>query len=114
MANTEKINVLKQVREAENAVTDTLDKQGLTSSQRKILDDLSDILREIDNLLLLYELNESIEELKSKSKGLKSINNRIKKQIDKLEDVADKVGKVATAIDAIIKAFGILGSAGLV
>lgn len=114
MANTEKINVLKQVREAENVVTDTLEKPGLTTPQRRILDDLSDILREIDNLLLLNELNESIEELKVKSKKLKSINNRTKKQIEKLEKVADKVEKAAKAIDAIVKAFGILVSAGLI
>ena len=70
MANTYKINVLKQAHEVENIVTDTLDKPGLTTSQHKILDDLSDVLRKIDNLPLLTELNDSIENFKDKSKNL--------------------------------------------
>ena len=114
MANTEKINVLKQVRETENLVTDTLEKPGLTSGQRRILDDLSSILREIDNLLLLNELNDSIEELEGKLKKLKAINKRAKKQIENLEELAHKVEKVTKGIDGIVKAFGILVSAGII
>ena len=113
MANTEKINVLKIVREAENIVTDTLKKTGLTNPQRGILDELSDTLREIDNLLLLNELKGSTEKLKSISSKLKTINNRTKKQIDKLKDVADKVDKAAKGIDAIVKAFELFVAAGL-
>ncbi|HUU41724.1 MAG TPA: hypothetical protein VMW42_12365 [Desulfatiglandales bacterium] len=109
MANTERINALKQVHEAEDSVTNTLKKPGLTAPQRRILDELSDILKEIDKLLLLNELNDSIEELEGKSKKLKAINKRIKKQIENLEEVADKVEKAAKAIDAIVKAFGALG-----
>ncbi|MFH1076313.1 MAG: hypothetical protein V1753_05645 [Pseudomonadota bacterium] len=104
MANTE--SVLNLVREAEDIVTDTLEKPGLTPSQRIILNDLSDVLRETDNLLLLNDLNESIEELKVKSKKLESINGQIKKQIKNLEKVSDKVAVAAKAIDAIVKAFG--------
>jgi SpoU rRNA methylase family enzyme len=114
MANTERINVLKKVREAENIVTDTIEKPGLTTLQHGILDDLSDILREIDNLLLLNELNDSIEELKNISIKLKTINNRTKKQIDKLEEVADKVDIAVKGIDAIVKAFGLFVAADLV
>lgn len=113
MANTERINVLKKVREAENIVTKTIEMPGLTAPQHGILDDLSDILREIDNLLLLNELNGSIEKLKSISIKLKTINNRTKKQTDKLKEVADKVDKAAKGIDAIVKAFELFVAAGL-
>ena len=114
MANTERLNVLKQVREAENSVTDTLNKPGLTTPQRKILDDLSDTLREIDNLLLLNELKDSVAELKSKSIKLTTINKQTKKQIEKLKEVADKVDKAAKGIDAIVKAFGLFVAADLI
>ncbi len=114
MANTEKVSILKIIREAETNVTNTLDEPGLTLQQRKILDDLSDVLREIDNLVLLNELKDSIEVLKEKSKALKSINKRIKSKIEQLEEVADWVENAAKAIDATVKAFGILTEAGLV
>jgi DNA mismatch repair ATPase MutS len=114
MANTEKVAILKQIREAETIVSDTLDKSGLTQAQRNMLNDLLDVLREIDNLVLLNELNENIGFLKDKSKELKKVNTRVKKQTEKLKDVADKVEKAAKGIDAIIKVFGILVGAGLI
>jgi methyl-accepting chemotaxis protein len=114
MANTEKIVILKQVREIEGTLTDALDKPGLTQGQRNALDDLSDVLQEIDKLILLNELNECIDDLKSNSKKLKNINGRIKRQIEGLEDISAKVEQVSKAIDAVVKAFGILIGAGVI
>jgi hypothetical protein len=114
MANTEKIVILKQVREIESIVTDTLAKTGLSKRQRNALDDLLVVLRDIDKLILLNELNECIDDLKGKSKKLKNLNRRIKRQIEKLEEVSAKVDQVSTAIDAIVKAFGILIGAGII
>ena len=113
MANTEKMVILKQVREIESTVTNTLDIPALTQGQRNALDDLSDVLQEIDQLILLSELNDCINDLKAKSKKLKNINDRIKRQIEQLEDVSAKVEQVSKAIDAVVKAFVILIGAGL-
>lgn len=115
MANTEKIIILKQVREIETIVTGTLATPDLlTQRQMNALADLSVVLRDIDKLVLLNELNECIEDLKSKSKKLKNINGRIKRQIEELEDISEKVEQVSKAIDAIVKAFGILIGAGVI
>lgn len=113
MANTEKIGILKQVRNVEGAVTDALGKPILTQGQAKVLEDLLVVLREIDNLILLNELNECIEELKDKSKGLKKINGRIKRHIEKLEDISGKVEQASKVIDAVVKAFDILIKVGI-
>lgn len=114
MANTEKIVILKQVREIESATTDMLNNASLTQSQRNALEDLEDVLQEIDKSLLLNELNQCIDDLKSKSQKLKNINGRIKRQIENLEDVSTKVEKISKAIDAVVKAFGILIGAGVI
>jgi hypothetical protein len=114
MANTEKLSILKQVREVESAQTHALAKPGLTQRQRNALNDLSVVLREIDNIILLNELNECIEDLNEKSRKLKKINGRIKRQIEKLEEVSDKVEQASKVIDAVVKAFGILIGAGIV
>ena len=114
MANTEKIVILKQVREIESTVTDTLGRPGLAQRQRDALDDLSVVLRDIDKMILLNELNDCIDDLKDKSKKLKNINGRIKRQIGQLEDVSAKVEQVSKAIDAVVKAFGILIGAGVI
>jgi len=50
-------DILRKVRKAQNIVTDALSQSGLTSDQRKVLDELSDILRGIDNALLLELLD---------------------------------------------------------
>ena len=78
------------------------------------MDDLSDVLQEIDKLILLSELNECIDDLNTKSRKLKNINGRIKRQIERLEDISAKVEQVSKAIDAIVKAFGILIGAGVI
>ena len=114
MANTEKIVILKQVREIESTITGTLAKPDLTQRQRDALGDLSLVLRDIDNLILLNELNECIDDLKSRSQELKKINGRIKRQAEKLGDISAQVGQVAKAIDAVAKAFRLLTEAGVV
>jgi len=50
-------DILRKVRKAQSITTDILAQSGLTSAQRKSLDDLSDILRGIDNALLLELLD---------------------------------------------------------
>lgn len=114
MANTEKVGILKQVRETQTETTEALSRSGLTQVQRDVLDDLRVVLTEIDNYVLLNELNDCIEGLREKSKKLKKLNTRMKKKIENLEDISARVEHVAKAIDAVIKAFGILVGAGII
>ena len=113
MANSERMALLSRVREAKAVIRNKLDQPDLTDVQRKILNDLYDVLLEMDDILVLQELNDSIGRLEKNSKLLKQVNARAKKQIEKLKDIADTVDQVAKAVDAVVKAFGILLSAGI-
>lgn len=114
MANTEKICILKRVREVQCDVTSALCQPCLTQGQRNILDDLTVVLRDVDNLIVLNELNECIDDLNDHSRKLKKLNGRIKRRIENLEEISDKVEQASKVIDAVVKAFGILVGAGIV
>jgi hypothetical protein len=113
MANTEIRNALKIVREAENAVTDALDKPDLTQKQRDLLDELSDSLRDLDTLLVMIDLNKSIDRLEGESNKLTDLNKRTQKSLGQLTKVAKTVDTAAKGIDALVKAFSILVKAGI-
>ena len=113
MANTEIINALRCVRNAEDAVAKVLDKPGLPKSQRNLLGDVADSLRELDDLLVTIDLKQSIDDLKKKSVEIQKINVQVQDEIGDLKKVAQKVADVATAVDALVKAFDILVSVGL-
>jgi len=114
MAHTEIRNALQYVRDAESEVAKALDKSRLPKPQRELLGDVADSLRELDDLLVTIDLNESIDELEEKSKELQSINKQVQKKLGDLKKVAQTVDDVAKAVDALVKAFGILVDAGLV
>jgi hypothetical protein len=114
MANTEIRNVLQQVREAENAVKEALDRPGLTQQERDLLTESFDALRDLDNTLVLADMSRSIGELQAKAKGLARLNGKIQKKLAGLRKVAKAVDASAKAVDALVKAFGILLKAGLV
>jgi chromosome segregation ATPase len=114
MANTEIRTTLRYVREAENEVANALDKSGLPKQQRNLLGDVADSLRELDDLLVTIDLNESIDDLAEKSKEMQAINKQVQKKIGDLKKVAQTIDAVAKAVDALVKAFGLLAAAGLV
>lgn len=113
MANTEIINALRYVRDAEDAIAKALDKSGLPEPKRNLLGDVADSLRELDDLLVTIDLKESIDDLKKKSAKIQQINKQVQDKIGDLKKVAQTVADVATAVDALVKAFGILVSVGL-
>jgi flavin-binding protein dodecin len=114
MANTEIRKVLKHVREAEAAVAHELKQSGLTTPERKLLDQLSDSLRDLDNLLLIIDLNKSIDKLDKMSQRLRGLNRRTRQTLARLQKVAETVDTTANVVDALVKAFGILVKVGLV
>ncbi len=113
MANTEIKNTLKRIRKAQNAVTNALDKSRLTQPQRDLLDELSDLFRDIDNTLLMTELNKSLDKLQEKNKKLKALNKRTQNKLEGLKKVAKAVDVAAKGVDALLKAVDILVKAGI-
>jgi chromosome segregation ATPase len=114
MANTEIRKILQHIRSAQKEVASALDKPGLSKPRRELLGDTADSLRELDDLLVIVDLNESINDLEEKSTKIQAINERVQKEINDLKEVAQTVDAVAKGVDALVKAFGILVSARLV
>jgi hypothetical protein len=102
------------VRAAEKAIADILKQSGLTQPVRDFLDDILDSLRDLDNLLMKADLDQSVEVLKEKSKALSELNSRADGELKGLKNISAGVNKAATAVAALVKAFGMLGNAGLV
>ena len=113
MANTEIRNALQILRQAEESVTDSLEQSGLTQEARDLLNEALDVLRDVDNLLVKIDLSQGAKDLEEKSGELSKLNNRVKAELAGLKNIADVVDKASTAVDALVKAFGGLGSAGL-
>jgi hypothetical protein len=114
MANTDTTNALDCVRAAEKAISDRLKQSGLTQPVRDFLDDILDSLRDLDNLLMKADLDQSIDVLNEKSKALSELDSRTGEELKGLKNISAVIDKAATAVDALVKAFGTLGSAGLV
>ena len=114
MANTDTTTALKCVRAAETDITEILKQTGLTQPVRDLLDDTLDSLRDLDNLLMKADLDQSIDALKGKSEALSELNSRAGKELKGLRNVSALIDKASSAVDALVKAFGMLGNAGLV
>jgi hypothetical protein len=114
MANTDITNALKCVREAEKNIADTLKQSGLSQPVRDFLDDGLDTLRDLDNLLMKADLDQSIGVLKEKANALSELDSRTAEELKGLKNISADVNKAAAAVDAVVKAFGILGNVGLV
>ncbi|NNG00502.1 MAG: hypothetical protein HKM93_14040 [Desulfobacteraceae bacterium] len=113
MADTEKTDPIKVVRDAEDAVTEALDGPGLTTTERTLLDDLSVCLRDLDTYLVMNTLYTDIAKLTEKSTKLAALNNRTRNQVDKIEKVAKTVELATDTISALTQATTAAASRGL-
>lgn len=109
--NTEIMNTLELVRNAEKLVEEAKNKPGLTDNQRNTLTTLYGLLLDIDDRLVLEDIKSSLDNLKNDSNKLQDISDQIKKEITNLQNVADVINKVANAVgtlaDIITKAASI-------
>ena len=114
MANTEIRNALQYVRKAENAVSDALDNDKLSDSDEKLLVKASRSLDDLDNLLVSMDISEDIGDLKKALKKLQGINTQVQEEVSEMKAVAQTVGDVADTVGALVDAFQILSTAGLI
>jgi hypothetical protein len=108
MANTDTKKLLKQVRDAETAVTKALDGTSLTQPQRDLLDDLTDALHDLDTFLLSLDLKAETDELKKQSGKLSALNKQAKKKLKKLGTLAAVINDIAVGLDALTQVAKIL------
>lgn len=113
MANTEVRKVLQLVREAEIAIGKALDEGELENAQCTVLIRTQDKLRELDNLLVLEDIAQSLKKLKQASTVLAKLNREVQQDISKLDAPAEAIEKVAKVVKALVNAFEILVKAGI-
>lgn len=103
MNNDEIRKAISAIRDAKKNISDALDKPGLTKKERKSLAELSRILEDFDNCLLLEDIRDSIDNLAKNSNEFKELISQKQEDLKKMEKVTASVNAVASAIDAVVK-----------
>jgi hypothetical protein len=101
MANTERLSVLAKVRESKKSVQELLEDEAITRKDRALLENLETDLDEAEDALILGELSDRIEDLKTTSSDLGKV-------VKKMEQSARKIQKLAEGVAAAAKAMKIL------
>lgn len=108
MSNTEIREALDRIREAESQVTAALQQPGLTQSQRDLLFDLAEMLRDMDNRQVLEELKADTAAFERKANQMVALSNEAQEQLKDLQQLAETVELVAKAVNGLVKAFKIV------
>lgn len=113
MANTEIINTLRMVRDAQSDLVALLDTNSLTTHERQIAETALDDLRSLDNTLVASHLRDCIGNLEKSAAAITETIDTGHGSLARFTKVADSLMKVAKAVDALSKATSILLKAGL-
>jgi archaellum component FlaC len=114
--NTEIMNALMMVREAEKLVDEARRDPDLTEKQRNNLQSIYALLLDIDDQLVLQDIQQGIDKLKQDSKKLETLADKIPQEVERWKKVAQAVQKAAkgvgTLADILAKALsaGLLGT----
>jgi flagellar motility protein MotE (MotC chaperone) len=104
MADTAIQEALDCVRDAESAVASALVDPRWTHSQRALLCDLAETLRDLDAQLVLEDLKSRATAFEEKADRMISLNKETQDKLQDLQEVSETVGKVAKAMNALVKA----------
>lgn len=113
MANTERLAVLAKVRTAKKGINQLLNDASLGDADRAVLEESLVDLDGVEDELILAELRERVEHLKSVSSDLAKKARRMRKSIKKIQKVADLVDDAAQAIKVLVKIATTVAAAGL-
>lgn len=114
--NTEIMNALMMVREAEKRVDEARQDPDLTEQQRNNLQSIYTLLLDIDDQLVLQDIQQGIDKLKQDSSKLETLANKIPQDVERWKKIAEAVHKAAkgvgTLADILAKALsaGLLGT----
>jgi hypothetical protein len=114
MANTERLKALQMVSTARKAVGEEKEKDGLTDSQQKLLDDVYSQLEDMEDTLVHEDIQDSIKNLQDAENALASLVGRMKRSTDTIRELSKTVDTAATAIGALAQIVTTAISAGLV
>ena len=113
MANTEHFNTLQKVVIARKAVNSLRDLSNLTPDERDLVDTTYAELIEIEDLLVLEDIKESIKDMEAGSERLDKITGKFEKSAARLKKVAKFIGDAAKAIGALADIVSKAAAAGI-
>jgi hypothetical protein len=113
MANTERLAVLAQVREAKNAVGYAQLEPTLGAAERTRLNALFWTLNDVEGRLILIDISSQVDLLVQDSLRLESVAEGLRGAIESLNQIADRVEKAAPAIGVLVKLAELAASAGV-
>jgi hypothetical protein len=111
MANTERLTVLAKVRASKKSVQGLLEDEAVIGKDRAFLEGVEAQLDEAEDALILGELTERVDDLKTASSALGKVVTRMKQSAKKIQKVAAGVADAARALkilaDIAVKAAAI-------
>ena len=99
MANTERLAALAKVRTARNAIQDVLAAENVSAADRTSLQGIVFDLNELEDLLILADISEKVDALRTDSDDLG-------KTVAAMTAAGDKVAKAVALVDVAAKALG--------
>lgn len=113
MANTERMNALKQVAEARKATGEARQVSNLTPKQIQLLDDVYRELMDTEDTLVHEDIQDSIATLNEHSKALGDLTTRLKRSTEKLKKLSNTINTVAKVIGVLADIIAKAASVGL-
>ena len=114
MANTERLAALQKVRIARNAVQAARAKAGLTASGQTALTKLFFDLDELEDSLILEEISDKVDSMRSDAKDLADVAGQVKKAHAALAKEVSLVEDAAEAVNGLVQVVTATASAGLI
>ena len=111
--NTEIMNALMMVREAEKRVDEARQDPDLTEKQRNNLQSIYALLLDIDDQLVLQDIQQGIDKLKQDSSKLETLANKIPQDVERWKKIAEAVHKAAKGVGTLADILAKAATAGL-
>lgn len=114
MANTERLQVLRAVREAKDSVRSARFETSVPAKGRTKLEKLYTILDRLESDLILQELDEGLDALKRTAERIETLSEGIRETTKKLEAIAEMAKKAAQALRVLVDVASRAATGGLI
>ncbi len=103
MANTERLKVIKMVREAKNIARNTLYDTSFPLDAREKIEDIIVEMEKLENDLILEAIDGKLSALEKTSSRLLNISGELKEKNEKLQALSAKIEKASEGLKILIK-----------
>jgi hypothetical protein len=113
MANTERLGVIRMLREARMAVGTARFDPGLTVKDRRRLERAYIELDSLEGTLILQEIRDRVDALASDSARLEKLAQEMRQSASELKAIAEMIDRAAKAVAALAEIAAKASSAGI-